>query len=505
MNYRSTLLTAGAAVALTGLANAQVNAQYDHNWASLSDGPPTILIDPQTFGDDGDLGLGDSIRYCYSIDATQGGRNQDGQTYISHFAVAQAWGGNNTIPGNDIGQVSFITGVTDDLADDACLSAIFDTGSNAFAPGDVNIGALGVQTGTAGASINDGTFWTSAFEFIGSNLPSTTNVAGTDPGTLFPTPLLTHLVYEVQGPATGGDDNRQYFLGSTSELAGFNNNGVGGGTGGVTNGNAAFGLNIYGVDADQSGAIQGNRVTVESGGALVAAAPLALLGGTNSELEWFGALAFQTPYLTGVNNNNAGNGGADWVLSGGALSTIDVRIVDKFAGATNQSSGSAIATGDVVFNSAFLVWSGTSAATMLQSPLSWDDFGGAIPPQQGSFLLGSLQTLRAPGPQNISANFDGSTNAFLNLGFGLQAPFTDALGPNNDGAPGLDDYFTIQGPAPTSGTASFATGPIALGTPNPNAAGVRLGIHALGIEARISTGGAIGFTELTNARTVVLQ
>ncbi|MEO0652173.1 MAG: hypothetical protein AAFZ65_15980, partial [Planctomycetota bacterium] len=179
MNYRSTLLTAGAAVALTGLATAQVNTEYDHNWASLSDGPPALLLDPQFFGADGDLGLGDSIRYCYSIDATQGGRNQSGQTFISHFAVAQAWGGANLIPGNDIGQVSFISGVSDDLGDDSCFAGLFDAiGANlgtAYAPGDVNIGALGVQAGTAGSSINDGFFWTSAFEFIGSNLPGTFN------------------------------------------------------------------------------------------------------------------------------------------------------------------------------------------------------------------------------------------------------------------------------------------------------------------------------------------
>ncbi|MEO0652328.1 MAG: hypothetical protein AAFZ65_16770, partial [Planctomycetota bacterium] len=423
-------------------------------------------------------------------------------------AVAQAWGGANLIPGNDIGQVSFISGVSDDLGDDSCFAGLFDAiGANlgtAYAPGDVNLGPIGVQAGTAGSSINDGFFWTSAFEFIGSNLPGTFNTAGSDPNTLFVTPLLTHLVYEIQGPATGGDDNRQYFLGSTSEQAGFNASGAGT-TGGVTNGNANFGLNQYLTDAAASGAIQGNRVTTESGGAVTGFGALNLLGGNNSEVDWFGALAFQTPYLTGVNNANAGTGGADWVLSGGNLSTIDVRIVDKFAGASNLSSGSAIASGDIVFNSAFIIWSATPAVTMTQTPLSWDDFGGAIPPQLGSFLLGSLPVLRAPGPQQICVNFDGTTNAFLNLGFSLQTAFTDALGPNNDGQPGLDDYFTIQSPTPTSGTASFAAGPVPLGTPNPSAAGLRLGIHSLGVEARISTGGTLGFTELTNARTVVVQ
>ena len=508
MNYRSTLLTAGAAVALAGLANAQVNAQYDHNWASLSDGAPAALIDPQFFGADGDLGIGDSIRFCYSIDVTQGGRNQSGQSFISHFAVAQGFGGANTTLGVDIGPVTIASRVSDDLGDDACLSDIFLTTGNPFigpALPDLNLGAPGLQAGTAGYSITAGFFWTIAFEFIGSNLPSTANTGGVDPATPFPNvPLLTHLVYEVQGPATGGADNRQYFLGSTSELNGSapTGNGV---TGGTTNGNSNFGANQYLTTADQSGALQGNRVTIESGGVLTNATPVALIGGTNSEIEWFGALAFQTPYLTGVNRNNAGNGGADWVFSGGNLATIDVRVLDKTAGALNPASGSAIADPNIVFSSAFLVWSGTSAATTLQNALSWDDFGGAAPPQLGSLILGSVPVLRAPGPQAICANFDSSTTAFLNLGFGLQTPFTTALGPNNDGQPGLDDYFTIQNPTPTSGSASFLTGPVPLANPNPNAAGTRLGIHAIGLEANILTGGALGFTELTNARTAVLQ
>ncbi|MEO0652090.1 MAG: hypothetical protein AAFZ65_15560, partial [Planctomycetota bacterium] len=269
MHPRTPLRAACAALALTGLAHGQTNTTFfDYNWASLSDGPPSLLLDPQTFG--GDLGLGDSIRYCYSVDVTQGGRNQTGQSYISSFAVVQAWGGANPTPGVNIGQVSFLSGVSDDLGDDACFAGLFDAiGANlgtAYAPGDVNLGALGLQTGTTASSINDGFFWTLVFEFIGSTLPSTFNTAGTDPGTAFPTPLLTHLVYEIQGPATGGANDRQYFLGSTSELNGFNANGAGGGTGGVTNGNALFGFNQYGVDAAQSGSLQGNRITVETGG-----------------------------------------------------------------------------------------------------------------------------------------------------------------------------------------------------------------------------------------------
>ncbi|MEO0652172.1 MAG: hypothetical protein AAFZ65_15975, partial [Planctomycetota bacterium] len=439
----------------------------------------------------------------------QGGRNQSGQTYISHFQVVQAWGAGNAIPGVDIGQVSFITGVTDDLGDDACFAGIFDAiGANqgtAYSPGDVNLGALGLQAGTAGSPIQSGIFWNLAFEFIGSVLPSTLNTAGSDPGTLVPTPLLTHLVYEIQGPVNGGPSNRQYWLGSTSELAGFNPSGSGT-TGGVTNGNSQFGINQYLTDAASSGTIQGNRVIIEEFGAAAGFGPLNLLGGNNSEIECFGAVAFQTPYLTGVHNGNAGNGGADWVISGGNLSTIDVRVVDKFAGATNLSSGSGIANPAVIFNSAFLLWCATPPATMLQSPLSWDDFGGAIPPQLGSFILGSLPVLRAPGPQRVCVNFDGTTNAFLNLGFSLQTSFSDALDPSDDppGAPGpgLADYLTVQNPTPTSGTASFASGPVPLANPNPTAAGLRFGIHAIGIQA---VGPSIVFTELTNARTVVLQ
>ncbi|MHC4891880.1 MAG: hypothetical protein ACYTFV_00690 [Planctomycetota bacterium] len=507
MNYRSTLMTAGAAVALAGLATAQTNGDYDHNWASLSAGPAAIVVGPATFG--GVNSIGDSMRECYSIDVSQGGRNQTGQTYISWFDVAQAFGGLNPTLGVDIGQVMIGSRVTDDLGDDACLSDIFITTGTAYqgASGDINAGLIGLIGGTGGYSLNQGFFWNIAFEFIGTNLPGVSNTAGADPASAFAgTPLLTHLVYEVQGPV-GVDpvdgsliidpNNKQYFLGSTSEL-----NGVGAATGGVTNGNSNFGLATYGVDAVTSGAVQGNRITIANETpALTGAGPLALLGGTGGELEFLGAIALQTPYLAGRNNGNMGGGGADWTVSGGTLSTLDVQITDKLSGGQNPGSGAVVEDPLLLFNAGFLVWSATPAVATLQNALSWDDLGGFIPPQAGSAILPPQATTRA-GLQRIHVNFDATTSTFLSLGFSLNATFTGAQDPNLD-AGGVGDLFDIQGTS--LGASTFATGPVALGTPAPGAAGSRLGIHALEIQVNAATGGAIEFAELTNARTAVLQ
>lgn len=504
MNYRSTLMTAGAAVALAGFASAQdnTNGDYDHNWAPLAAGPAAIIVDPAFFG--GTTALGDSIRLCYSVDVTQGGRNQDGTSNISWFDVAQAFGGNNTVLGVQIGQVMMGARVSDSLNDDACLSNIFitegtpESQSSNPGGGDLLLGAPGLIAGTGGYSLNQGFFWDIAFEFIGTNLPGLSSTAHVDPVTPFAnTPLLTHLVYEIQGPVDGSDTNRHYWLGSTSEL-----NGTGTVTGGVTNGNSNFGSFQYLATADATGAAQGNRVTIaDNTPALTGAGPVALLGGTNGELEWVSYVAFQTPYLYGANNGNVGGGGADWVLSGGSLSTINVLIKDKLAGGQSATSGSAASDPLLLFNAGFILWSGTPAVTTLQNALSWDDVLGGAPPKAGTYLIPPQNVSRVPGAQTFHANFDGTTSAFLSLGFSLQSEFTGAADPNLDAA-GVTDLFTHEGPA---GTSEFQTGAVALGTPAPSTAGTRLGIHAIGIQVNAATGGALEFTEMSNARTAVLQ
>ncbi len=499
MNYRSTLMTAGAAVALAGLANAQTNGDYDHNWASLSNGPAALLLDPAFFA--GNLGLLDSIRFCYSIDVSQGGRNQTGATYVSWFNVAQAFGGNNSQLGVDIGPIGLLSVVSSDLTDDACLADFYGgfglTAGTASTGSTLALGAPGLISGTGGYSLNQGFFWNIVFEFVGTALPGVNNTAGVDPVNVFGAPLLTHLVYEIQGPVTGGPTNKQYFLGSSSELNGATS------PGGVTNGNGSMGLAQYGVTADQSGAIQGNRVIVfDEVAGTIGGGPVALLGGTDGEIEWKGAIALQTPYFTGVNNGNAGGGGADWNLSGaaGALSTIDVRVIDKLAGGQSATSGAVVSDPGLVFNSSFMLWSATPALGTLQNALSWDDIFGSAPPQAGTYLLPAQATSRA-GSQRFHVNFDATTSSFLNLGFSLLKDYTGALDPNVDPA-GVGDLFNFN---PTTGTTGFATGPIALSTPAAGAAGKRLGMNSIGLQVSITTGGAISFTEISSARTAVLQ
>ena len=485
---------------LAASATAQTNSSYDHNWAPLADGPPSLVLDPQFFGADGDLGLGDAIRLCYSIDVTQGGRNQSGRTYLSHVSVSQGWGGGNQVPGINIGPVTIMARYSSDLRDDVCLVDVFDGAAGGATGPDVNLGSFGIQAGTGAYSFNDGFFWTTAFELLGSVLPSVANTGGNDPNAAFPTPLLAHLIYEIQGPVTGGPDDRQYFLASSSEV-----NGDGRRSGGVTNGNSDFGRNQYGLSASESGAVQGNRFLAEAGGQLESAAPLVLLGGSAGAVEFYAALAFQTPYLVGAKDGNDGSGGADWVVSASPTSVIDVRIVDRRAGAENALSGSTIANPNLVLNEAFVLFSATPARTMLQRPLSWDDLAGSLPPQAGTYSLPEQTVARVATPQRLHVNLDGTTMAFQTLGIGRTTPFSNAYDPLLDGTQGVTDYFNFGLGQLQGGTASLATGPLSLMQPTPNAKGRRIGIHAVGIQVDASRGTGLTLTEFTNARTAVLQ
>lgn len=509
MNYRSTLLAAGAAVALGGLASAQLN--YSHNWNSLRSGAPALIFGPAFFdtGVNGSsVGIGDSVRYCYSIDITQGGRNESGSYELAWSYYAQAYGGNNLIQGIDLGPQLYHSQVSDDLGDDACFSAFFpQTGTLSQETSGFIL--PGVIAGTAGFPINAGFFWQVAFQFI-QPLPAGSNTLGVDPVTPFAgTPLVSHFMFEVQGPVNSGPFNRQYFIASTSEVNGLNTNG----SGGVTNGNNDFGLNLYGVTAEVSGAVAGARVTTfDEIGGLLGGGTVAF--GTPGDLEFFGGVAFTTPNLRGVNSGNTGSGNADWTVTALPLSVIDIEVLDRFSGGQSATSGSAIANPLLAFNAGFILASATPALTTLQNALSWDDVLGGAPPKAGTYLLPPQATTRftdneqagagggvALGNQTIHANFDATTSLFLSSGLSLLGQFTGAFDPNVDGQTGsLFDYGVGQG---LEGTSTL--GAIPLATPAPGAGGSRIGLHALILQVDVSTGGALAVAELTNAKTAVLQ
>jgi hypothetical protein len=494
MNYRSTLLTASAAVALAGLANAQVNGPHDFNWASIHSGPAAVLFDPNFFsgGNPGNpVGIGDGLRVCYAVAVTQGGRNQTGQAFVSWFRVAQAWGGNNTTPGVDIGPLFIASQVSQAVGDDSCLSGLFIQTGTINSGGSLFLGAPGVIAGTAGTSINQGGFWNIAFEFIGTNLPSVATTAGTQGG--LAGPLLAHLVFEVQGPVAEGGNNKQYWLGSTSEKNGIST----AGTGGVTAGANGFGSAVYGVPAQTSSAVSGTRWTsFDAGAGLLNGGTIAFA--TAGDLETLHAVAFQTPYYSGANNGNTGSGNSDWRVTSAPTSVINWRVIDRLSGAQNPSSGATgVSLPGLVFNRPFHLFSATPAVSKQQLPLSWDDLGGALPSQAGSYLFPPQATTRA-GSQRVHVNFDATTQLFLQFGL-FGAGFT-----NYDGGvtPEIFDFGVGLGLA---GEALWSATGIPLSTPAPGAGGFRLGSHALLLQINVLTGGALLVAETTNARTAVLQ
>jgi hypothetical protein len=492
-------MAASAAVALTGLANAQ--AGNDHNWNSLRSGPPVLVFGPGFFdvnATGADIGIGDAMRACYSVDITQGGRNETngGNWELTWAYYTQAWGGNNTIPGVDLGPMLFNSQVSDDLGDDSCFTGFFAQAGNL----SESFGGFilpGVIAGTAGSSLNQGFFWQIAFQFTGSPLPQGPNTLGADPvaGAFFPgTPLLAHFLFEVQGPVNAGDFNKQYFIGSTSELNGINP----AGTGGSTNGNVLSGLNLFGVTADQSGTVAGSRWTAFdeinntlTGGTIFLNQP--------GDTEWFGGVAFSTPNLSGINNANTGGGNADWTVTGGNLSTIDFRILDRLSGSQTTAGAASVFDPFIVFNQAFILLSGTPSALGQQKALSWDDLGGVVPPKFGTYILPPQNTVRE-GAQTIAINFDASTSAFLGAGIGLLGAFTNNISPIDGSVTSLFDYGIGSG---ISGTSQLPAA-LALATPAAGAGGVRLGIHGLGLQVSALVG-SLDVTELTNAKTAVLQ
>lgn len=460
---------------------------FGTNWATLHSGPAALVFGPGFFGFDPNISLGDSIRLCYSIDVTQGGRNEDGLWELSWVNVTQAYGPNGPVPGVAIGPVLFSAQVSDDLGDDSCFSSFFPQ-SGTLSQETSGFIVPGLIAGTVGMPLTLGTYWEIAFQFLGP-LPSGSTTLGSDPSSPFAgTPLLAHLIYEVQGPINSAGLSPQYFIGSTSERPGL----LPGSPGGVTNGLGSFGLNLFGAPPETSGAVGASRWT-----------SLDLLGGSFTggtiaisrpgDTEFFGGFGLTTPYLTGINSGRTGNDNADWNVSGigDPLSSIDLRVIDGRA-SNEGDPGSPSFNPALVLNQPVVLFSSTPAGAMQQSPLSWDDLGGLAPPKSGSYLL-PLQDTSRQGLQTVHVNLDASTVAFLSSGLTFLQPFAPQSNPLDFGV------------GPNAGGAAKLATSLQLGAPIPAAAGTRLGLQALGLQIDAAAGGALRVTELSNARTAVLQ
>lgn len=520
MSKTTTLLATGAAaILITGVTRAQ-GGTYSTNWAPMHGAPTAVFTGPGLFGtaagDSHFAGIGDSIRRCYGVDATQGGRNQSlGQWENTWFKVSQAFSPQNVVQFVDIGVISMHAATDSDLGADICLSPFAasagNTGGHRLAAAAIG----GTQAGSAGSPFP--IVWEFVFQWLNTSLGTATThglgASAAGPGTH---PLLVNVIYEVQGPINGGPTNNQYYLASTSEVTGVSPSG----SGGVTNGNNSFGFSTYGMNAEVTGAISHSRITAATGGGGFVAGPL--FSATPGDLEFTNHLAFETPVLWASNDGNTGAGGTDFRVSTSPVSVIDLRLSDMRSGAQTNADiywkaspappakAAAIYDPNIVFNRSYFLWSGTSSSGQ-QSPMSWDDLGGVVPPQPGSFLLGAQVTTRE-GLQTIPVNFDALLTTLLPITvLSLGTPFSGAEDPGLDGiVPNLgggsnsvlwEGMFT-----PIISGISTLSGPLPLvGAPTASLAGVKLGVAGVGLQVDSSVGLFIQNTEFSNGLTISLQ
>lgn len=497
MNYRTSLFAAGAALAFAGLAGAQT--EYALNWAMTSN-PTTnaYLTGPVLFTVDPTLGVnypgpGDSIRKCHGIDQTQGGSNQDGTWSNFVFRVIQAWDPNASTAGVNIGLVSMHSATINSLTGDACFTPFADTLQPT--PGNYSLNAaavIGLVGGTAGTPAP--TFWGVVFNWLTPVEGPT--VLGTDSNGF---PLLSNVIYEVQGPLNDNQSTNQYYLASTAEVTGVNP----AGTGGVTNGNTQLASALFGATADQTNAVASTRLTSVQGTTIFFET---MPFGAPGQLEMRNDMGFTTPQVWATKNGNEGTGGPDWSISG-PVSTINVRFLDVLGGA-QSTTGTSVFNPCILFNSAFFLWSATPGAAMLQKPMSWDtSLVPFFPPQPGSFALGTIPTARQ-GAQSVPVNFDALTAAFLGVApLSLGNPITPAASPFADAGHALANPTLFQGGfnAVTNGIATLSGGggPLAA-VPNPALAGLQLGIAGLGMQFDGCIGGLV-YTEFGTSLHISLQ
>ncbi|MDF1799352.1 MAG: hypothetical protein P1V81_09270 [Planctomycetota bacterium] len=536
MSKLTTLAAIGAAtVVLSSVGNAQtLQNDYDFNWAPMANAPQVglpgaLIFGTALFGTPHNPTTGDAIRRCYSVDITQGGRNESGNYETTWFTFAQGFGAANPIPGVDVGLLSVQSATDSDLGGDACLSPWFSSVGNT---GGHNVSAItipGLQAGTAGAAYPS--VWQSVFQWLGTTsqfagIPGA-NVIGVDAAGL---PLLANVIYEIQGPINGGAGNSQYYLGTTDDSNGTGaaSSIPGRGTGGVTNGNSAWGSSLFGTTADVSGATSHSRYFgFDPAFGLTATTPWWGAGPGTAEINGF--VAFATPFLWAENNGSIGGGGADWNIASGTPSAVQVWLKDITSGAQGTADvlwktgggGAAGAAFDpaLLLNYGFFFWSATPAVSMQQLPMSWDDLGGFAPPKAGSYLLSTAVSrnsdLAGGGvlTQSLPANFDSLTSAMLGLpGLTNGTTFTGADSVWYDAGPAglqaiwegmFDPVESGISKLTVAGGAAFPVAP----APDPSFGGLNIGVGAITIQVRVGgpSGVTVDVAEIASALTLTLQ
>ncbi|QDU67311.1 hypothetical protein [Engelhardtia mirabilis] len=475
-----------ALASLPALASPAVaQSAPDINWLNLTDGQAELVVGPAFLSTlSGGPVTSASVRHCYSIDRSQGGRSEDGTTEVTWFRVTQAWGGANTVPGLDIGMVSVGSQVSDSLADDACFSPFIGTTGNLYTSTAATI-VPGLISATTAGSLNQGFTWTVAFQFLGS--VGVQNRLGVDPVASSgsqTTPLLAHMIFEVQAPMNYGTTNKQYWMFSNNETTST----TPGAPGGVTNGNSQFGTALFGAPPEVTGMVNHTRLTFASSGALFGTA---LQPGS----EFISGIAIDQPVLQGVKDGGVGAGGADWRVASEPISKVDLRLMDRLSGAESNPSSSAFNPG-LTLNSALAMISCTPAQTMLQTPFSWDDQTGT--PMPGTSTAPPIDTVRA-GLQQLHVNIDACTLAFLGADFGLFEPFKIA-------DVGFNDVFDYGDKVRTHGGTTLQGGPFkVVSAPIPGLSGTRIGIHAVLLQQDSASAALIQTPETSSALTVVLH
>ncbi len=518
-----------ASILFSSVSAAQTgDNDYDFQWAPMNDAAANFYVSGKGF-----LGaftgqgpsFGSAWRKCYSVDITQGGKNQsDSQFESSWFRIYQGWSAQNVLQGVNIGIVSLQAASDSDLGGDACLSPWFASVGNTGGHNIVAAADPGLQAGTAVAPFPS--FWDLAFQW---NVDPVTGVAGSvtganavgvDSTNPFGAPLLANVIFEMQGPSVSGIQDDQYYLITGSEVTGLGTATafVGRGTGGVTNGNSAWGSTITGVGPDASGLVSHSRWIADTGGGGLTAGSLPVLGSESFEI--LGHVAFSTPFLWAENNGSIGSGGPDWNIASGTPSTVQVWLKDIQAGAegtidVDYKIGGGGANGaafnpNLILNFSYFLWSTTAANSMAQRPMSWSDAFGAPTP-------GSVPVVTSrEGAQLLPINFDGLTNSLLNLpGLSQGTPFSgadsalfDTLGAGNSSAlfegdfNNTNPYFSGISKLSIAGGSAF---PVA-NAPIPGFGGLNIGIAALGVQV-VNAGGAaaLKLTEFGNGLTITLQ
>lgn len=522
MSYFKPLLAAGAAALLASTAGAQ--SEYDVNWQPLHGSGAAAIAGPVAFSGGFLFGhnatTGDSIRRCYSHDATQGGRNQSKRKYeTTWFSITQAFGALNPVPGVDVGLVSMQAGTESVLGRDVCISP---WGASAGNTGGHNLGAfavLGLQSGTTGAAFPG--FWEISFAWLATSVGNI-NWIGVEGNHPFLHPLLVNMIYEVQGPAN--DLSVQYYLGTTIETEGTNP----AAPGGVAKGNAAMGSVVYGgLDPVASNAISHTRLSSFSPGpGTLALGPLGLVG-LAGKTELWKRVAFKTPVLWSVMDGHDGGGAPDWHVGSAPVAVVDIRMTDNLAGAESnfdmywKAPGgpagvpTSIANPTLFFNQGYLLWS-AKKSTGQQRPTSWDDLhiGGIplLPAVKGSILLGSVATSRE-GPQTVPANFDNLMTALIPVNaLSLLGPFSRAEDPFIDGlvvdSAGASHSIIWEGnfDPMISGLSGLSGGALPIvGAPSGSLVGAKIGLAGIGIQLDATIGFFTYPTEIASSMEVVFQ